>query len=456
MTGRVLLVDDTPLSLKLIKIRLEQEYYTVFTAAGGQEAMNLVVQLQPDVVIVDAIMPDIDGLAMTRIIKNDPKVSHIPVIIVTALNTQREKVKSLLAGADEFLSKPIDNDILLAKLGSLLQLKFLADALRVREKASGGIVHTPGTYALDNEAIIKISQILFVDDDLERAELYHKILTSLGLNVDIHVHPRSALDSFLSKQYNLCIVNTSMNFDSLTLCSGIKNDSRLRYIPVLLIMASQKREMLTKAFGIGVYDCLILPIDKGELFARCIGQIKRYCYYKALQENHANSLIDSVTDPLTQLYNKRYLENYLNVVMRERQKTSKILFVLDLDDFKQINDTYGHVAGDVVIQKVAKILSSGIRIIDLCARFGGEEFVIILSDVSVSAAAVIAEKLRSLIANEIFVVNVAPAKTSEVRCTCSIGGTQTLDSDNMESVLQRADANMYAAKKLGKNHIIIV
>jgi two-component system cell cycle response regulator len=132
MTARVLVVDDVAANVKLLEARLSAEYFDVVTTMSGKEALAICERAECDVVLLDVMMPDMDGLEVCRRLKSNPATHHIPVVMVTALDQPSDKVRGLEAGADDFLTKPISELALIARVRSLARLKMVTDELRMR------------------------------------------------------------------------------------------------------------------------------------------------------------------------------------------------------------------------------------------------------------------------------------------------------------------------------------
>lgn len=454
MTARVLVVDDIDFNVKLLDTKLKQEYYNVFTAFNGKEAIEKAKEIQPDIILMDIMMPEMDGFEATRIIKSQEETMHIPIIMVTALNAQEDRVRGLEAGADDFLTKPINDQALLTRLKSLVRLKLMIDELRLRDKTSQEFGVAPETMEKRNK--IEGSNVLLVEDDVAQAKKIKDKLISKGLNVDVCETSEVANQFVSSKGYSLIIISTLLlSTDGLRLCSEFRSQDNLRHTPILIMIDENDERTLAKGLEIGVNDYLLSPIDSNELMARTITQIKRKNYQDQLKENYLSSITQSVTDGLTGLHNRRYFDTHFNNMISQAKSLNKKLstIMIDIDHFKNVNDTYGHQAGDEILKGVARLVQQSVRIADLCARYGGEEFVIVLPDTDAEGARVVSERLRTLIEQTPMPIPVEP-KT--IKCTASLGISQLKPEDTAELLLSRADQGLYKAKDSGRNQSVIV
>src|SRR5579883_2049983 len=191
MTARILVVDDVPANVKLMEARLSAEYFDVITALSGQEALAMCERAQCDIVLLDVMMPDLDGFEVCRRLKANPSTHHLPVIMVTALDQASDRVKGLEAGADDFLTKPVSDVVLIARVRSLVRLKMMTDELRMRAVTSLEI----GVQAPERSAVAdtgKGGRILLVDD---RPSSYERLAPILEAEhtVEVETNPTEAL-----------------------------------------------------------------------------------------------------------------------------------------------------------------------------------------------------------------------------------------------------------------------
>lgn len=455
MTARVLVVDDLEPNVKLLEAKLRAEYFDVITAFSGKEAVDRAKSEQPDIILLDVMMPGMDGFEACRIIKRAPETAHIPVVMVTALEQQADRVAGLEAGADDFLTKPVEDVALFARVRSLTRLKSMTDELRLRYATSKGLgVVEPSRWEPSLE--IEDARILVIDDQLDQAE---KLRSQLGpaYQVSLESDPEVALGRVRSANFDLVIINLAIEaMDPLRLCSSIRSFEETRLTPILTIVRQGDTRKLVRALDIGVNDYLSRPVDKNELTARVATQLRRKSYVDHLRSSFQASLEMAVTDELTGLYNRRYLASHLSAMFDRAFWTGRALsvMILDLDYFKKVNDTYGHDAGDKVIRDFADRIRGSVRGMDLACRYGGEEFLIAMPDTEKEAARIVAERLRAEVAAQKIVLN---GGRDELNVTVSIGLASTEDGakdDTPQKLIKRADEALYAAKSGGRNRVI--
>jgi len=310
MSARVLVVDDIPVNVKLLEARLALEYYEVLSANDGKTALEIARTQQPDIILLDVMMPDMDGYEVCTALKTDPVTAHIPVVMVTALDATGDRVQGLEAGADDFLSKPVNDTALFARISSLVRLNRACDEWRAR-------------------------------------------------------------------------------------------------------------------------------------------------YESRLRQTYVASVNAAVTDALTGLYNRRYLESHFGRLQERLKSSSKRVaaLLIDIDRFKSVNDTYGHEAGDVVLRGASNLLRENLRGFDTAVRLGGEEFVVIMPDCSDHVAGLAAERLRRTVEASRFDL---PGVEEPLALTISIGvATAVAGEQDLDGLLRAADQAVYSAKEQGRNCVVV-
>jgi two-component system, cell cycle response regulator len=453
MTARILVVDDIPANVKLLEARLSAEYFDVATAYNGADALALCERAECDIVLLDVMMPGLDGFEVCRKLKSNPLTHHIPVVMVTALDQPSDRVRGLEAGADDFLTKPVAEVALVSRVRSLARLKMVTDELRMRAVTSKEI----GIQSPEREAVTETGRngrVLIVDD---RENSFGRIVATLSKEhtVKVETNPNEAVFEAAEGNYDLVIVSLGLqDFDGLRLCSQIRSLERTRNLPILAIAEADNNARLARGLEIGVNDYLARPIDSNEMLARVRTQIKKKRYTERLRDNVQMSIELAITDSLTGLFNRRYMETHLGTLVEQSAARGKpiTVLVLDIDYFKAINDSHGHDAGDDVLREFALRIRKATRNIDLACRYGGEEFVIVMPETDMAVATMVAERLRRRIASEPFAIQ---HHTRHVEVTISIGiAALTGVTDDATTILKRADQALYRAKRDGRNRVV--
>ncbi len=448
MTGRVLVVDDIPINQRLLAARLTAEYYEVQCASSGLEALEMMAEKQPDVVLLDVMMPGMTGFEVCEKIKANPVYGHVPVVMVTALDSIEDRVRGLQAGADEFLTKPVNDVALLTRVRVLTRLKRILDELKLREatddefgvrepissiSGDGGVwlgVDLPGSDidALEEAAVLCGSKLVIVND------------------AEMAIARLSAGDA------ELAVLEVSGAVDGLRLCSQLRAHPEVRNVPILLIGEPWETEFLYKGLELGASDYAFRPTDHAELVARIRLQIKRFRFYEHLRDQHRANRDMATRDSLTGAFNRRYFNDHfarlLDHAVETRQPVSLIMG--DIDRFKLINDTHGHPVGDEILLEYMCRMGEVTRASDMIARLGGEEFVVVTPDADLALAGRVAERLRQAVADRPFVI----ADGTQIAVTCSFGVATAERGESTTEVLTRADAALYEAKRSGRNAVV--
>jgi two-component system cell cycle response regulator len=372
--------------------------------------------------------------------------------MVTALDQPSDRIKGLEAGADDFLTKPVSDVALLARVRSLVRLKLMTDELRMRAVTSKEIgIENPAREAVSDTG--RNGKVLVVDD---RKSSYEQLAAALTADhaVDIEPDPAEAVFRAAEGGYDLVIVSLGLNnFDGLRLCSQLRSLERTRHVPILTIADAEETARLLRGLELGINDYLFRPVDKNELLARARTQVRKKRFGERLRDNVQMSIEMAVTDGLTGLHNRRYMESHVATLVEQATARGKPLavLVLDIDYFKSINDTYGHDAGDDALREFSDRLKKSIRGIDLACRYGGEEFVVVMPDTDMAVAGMVAERLRRRIAAEPFQVS---NDSRSIEVTISIGLAALMPGDDAADVLKRADQALYRAKRDGRNRVV--
>ena len=418
MPGRVLVVDDVLPNIKLLEAKLMSEYFDVRTATNGPDALEIIQSDTPDIVLLDVMMPGIDGFEVCKRIRANPATA------------------------------------LFARVRSLLRLKVMVYEWLLREQTSAhfGVLETGmNGLAMDYRA----GRVLLIEDNPIDATNTQNILNRDDNIVFTCAGAVQAREIAAKEDIELIVCSLNLeDEDALRLVSQFRSTERTRQIPILMTGEIDQIDKLAKALDLGANDYIMKPLDKNELAARTRTQIRRRRFQDRLRDSYERSLSMALIDSLTGLYNRRYLETYLNGLMDnavERRKPLALL-MLDIDHFKIVNDTHGHLVGDKVLQAVAEALINSLRSVDMIARIGGEEFVVVMPDTSEEFAEAVAERLRRRVAD----THVSCDGVDEpVTVNISIGLTMRTGEDkSVEDLMKRADKALYGAKNTGRNRVV--
>jgi len=449
---KILIVDDDTLNLKLLAASLASGPYECFMAQNGYAALDIVEKQSPDLILLDIMMPGLDGFEVTTKVKENPATRNIPIILITALDGSDNKVRGLEAGADEFLNKPINAAELQARVKSLLRLKHYQEQLTTRLHAESRYL---GLESRDRGCgRIPLPSILVVDDDEEDARLIQMHLHGQPYQVKAVTSGEAALACAMQERIDLVLLDILMPLmDGFEVAKRLKEKDATRGIQIVALTSLQDLESKIKGIELGVDDYLIKPVNSYELRARISTLIKKKAYMDGLQSDYETAVRAAITDQLTGLYNHAYFYHFLETELKraKRHGLSVALVMMDIDDFKMINDAMGHLAGDEILKSLGAIVSGNVREIDGTFRYGGEEFALILPFTDSKGALTSAERIRKVLAGHPFTT--ASAKGHR-NITVSMGISDfPRDASTLEDLVRKADAALYRAKREGKDRI---
>ena len=455
MSGKIIVVDDVATNRALLKAKLNAAYFEVETISCPTSAFDRIRNDQPDLVLLDVMMPHKDGYQLCNELKDDPETSHIPVIMITSLDSTEQRIKGLEVGADDFLSKPYDDRTLIARVRNLMRVKITFDEMRLRDATSrelglhsflnsrssssdaGGVVQIA---ASTPEMSSRWSRALLGSPGIE-------VVETSGEECVMKFDKQAVPDVFLIHQ---TLMDGS---DGLRVLSVLRSHKATRKSAIIFAVEENEIELAASSLDLGASDYIFSPFDSNELNVRVRSQLRRKRDSDRLRSNVIDGLKMAVIDPLTGLYNRRYASQHLMTISEKSEKEGEpySILMLDLDEFKRVNDVYGHAAGDQVLIEFSRRLQENVRGIDLSARMGGEEFVIAMPGTDTDQAVFVAERLREAIEQNPFIV---PSLDNEISITVSIGVASSQPGVYCpEAVLQDADAALYSVKNNGRNGV---
>jgi two-component system, cell cycle response regulator len=297
MTARVLVVDDILANIKLLQARLSAAYFEVLSARSGEEALAILASERVDVVLLDVMMPGMNGFEVCRRIKSAAATAQLPIVMVTALDQATDKVRGLEAGADDFLTKPLDDIALLTRVQNLARSKALSDEMLLRLASSADPCGHAGSDR-SQPALELPGRILLVEDQARVAQRMASALSAHG-EVDIATDLSAARQRLTEEPYDLLIASLSLaHADGLSLCEEVRSLERTRQLPMLVVVDSSQDARLLRALKMGANDYLTRPIDRDELAVRVRSFIKRKRHCDFLRDRLQACLAQNASSPL--------------------------------------------------------------------------------------------------------------------------------------------------------------
>ena len=486
---RILVVDDELSVHRLLTAYLKKHDYVVESCVDSQEIIDKIRDFQPELILLDLMMPSLDGVSATRRIRNLALDAYLPIIVLTAKKDVRDMVTALEAGADDYITKPFEFEELMARIKNMLRLK------RIQEQ----LMHKTVELNEANQQISRLNHVLVQTNKQLQKKLYdfhnlfevsYRVMGQLEFQHLVKQALINILGIFATKNAMLLMVSKEDNdiFEVVdargfrgTAVKGFtiyRHDKLIHYLE--LIKKSFQIHDVSKEFQEIIPVLKSLDIDVvSPLFHKedivgllCLGpnfkeeqfsednletlailtNMLAVAVSNAQLYEHIKAL--SYTDGMTNLHNYRFFRLRLKEEISRARREDKMvsLLIMDVDHFKNYNDTLGHPAGDEVLRKVSLILSRSVRDNDIVARYGGEEFAIILPSADKVGSYALAERIRVKVEQKKFYrEEIQPGG----KLTLSIGiATFPEDAYTEEDLIVTADQALYQAKKLGRNRVI--
>ena len=469
MASSILVLGACPSMRMLLTRCLAANQHDVTVADTAQEACTQLDMSAPDVILADASgLPPVTILSELRAAGLVlPSNETVPVILVDRAATPERRVAALSAGARDLVGWPVNQRLLLARLRGVLREVNAAREVRRRDAAAARF-----GFAEDATGFAPVRSVAFVASPERGSRLDDTDTTALGATVK-RLTPEDAIgapgqsqpiDAFVVDGTTL---STAVSFNTLP---ELRAREHSRHAAILFIHDADDPDIAASALDSGASDILSSDALADELVHRLNALLLRKLEEDALRRSSENSLRLAATDALTGLYNRRYAQTYLqSALVRDGEAATLTAMIVDIDHFKRINDTHGHAAGDIVLTEVARRMRDNLRSIDMVARFGGEEFLVVLPGTDMSRAGPAADRLRTLIGG----TPVAIGEGKTVRVTVSIGvsvaarvaeaertvtdyaesAAMADTGDQVRVLLAAADKALYLAKETGRNRI---
>ena len=410
----ILYVEDEEGVRKQLSRFLKQFSSELFVAADGKEGLELYKKYKPDIVLSDIKMPNMNGIEMVKAIKQiDPK-QH--VIFTTAHNESGYFIDAIEIHVDGYVLKPINLEKLETKLNTIKEQINIKKQLAAQQKLIYEIIQLQDNiiFILDKDRKIIFSNQKFLD------------VFSVKSIDDFNAKNLKIRDFFV--QCNGCFY-PSENEDWLESIKNIQDKTK----KVVSILDKQGEPRFFLVSVKHIKDTTLTIVTLTEVTSLTLE--KRVFEHKAY------------TDRLTNIHNRAYFDMEVDkeIARSKRENTPLSMIILDIDKFKEMNDNYGHLVGDEILKELAKIIKQRKRETDTFARWGGEEFVVILPNTTLKDSKKVAEYLRAMIEKHTF--------KDGLHITCSFGVAQLSENDTKESLLNRADDALYRAKENGRNRV---
>lgn len=451
MAGRILVVDDIATNRMVMAAQLRARFFDVLVAENGTEALDIAQREDPDIVLLDCVMPGLDGFEVCKRLKSDPGTRDIPVVMVTALETPNSRLMALGAGADDFLPRPITDTTLFARIRQLLREKRATAKARAQEASIDALgIDVSGQTA--TKAAPRRIAILGTHPRIGR--LARRLRNDGGFDTRTF-DPATVLNADAmpdgADAIVLDIEGETDDETALELLAALRRRFADQDPAILLAAGRERVGLAARALDYGAQDHVLRPFDPAELILRLGTQLDRRALRRRVSDSVDKGLELAVRDPLTGLCNRRYAESGLARLAGEAGAGDLALTILllDIDRFKQINDTYGHASGDTVLRDFASLLQRNLRAQDLLARIGGEEFMIAMPRTPMARARTVAERLRRHIAQH----RVMLEDGRQVGVTASIGLAEGTGSQPARDLLDNADRAMLKGKANGRNQV---
>lgn len=460
MVGRILIVDDVATNRIVLKVKLTAAGYRPVVAPDGATALAMARAELPELVLLDLMLPDLSGIEVLQRLRADPLTQGLPVLVMSAPADARLRVECFRAGADEVLTRPVDDQTLLARIRSFMRQRAEfaelgptpAAALPLMGLAEPAAEFTPpariALITARPETAMRLRRELAPHCADRLIAMTAEEALAEGLR------PGSAPDAFLIE------ADLAVAGGGLRLMSELQSRANTRHAAFAILGTAESGFAPAMAYDLGAHDVAGGEISGSELALRLDRLLRRKRADDRLRASVQDGLRLAVIDPLTGLYNRRYAAARLAAIAEgaAAEGGEFAVMVVDLDRFKSVNDRWGHAAGDAVLVEVARRLGLSLRSGDLLARIGGEEFLAALPATGLTDGRIVAERLCHA-------VEEAPVQLpcgTRVAVTVSIGlavgrapGAEVPLRDTMRDTVDRADRALLAAKSAGRNQVTI-
>jgi two-component system cell cycle response regulator len=450
---KILIADDSQVTLASLEKTLAAGLFQTIRASNGKEAFDKAVCELPDLIMLDVMMPEMNGFEVARVLKEDNRTRSIPIIMVTALDDPEHEHAGRAAGAEEYLSKPVRPQELIARANSLISLRQYRDQLSIRNHSQWSFIVDRHSDDAAPELQKEVPLVLLVEDNESDAELVRHFLKDLPFRLERLSNGEEAVELCRTGRVDMMLLDILLpGLNGFDVCRQVRSSEKGKDMPIVVITCLEDMDSRLKCLELQADDFLVKPIVGRELQARVKILLEKKNQLDKLRSHYEEALNSAIVDWLTGLYNHGYFKKFLDLEIKKslRQRYPITLIMIDIDNFKTVNDAYGHPAGDVILQELAQVVRKSVREVDLVARYGGDEFAIVLPYSDGHSALGVARRIDEAIKKHGF----SPLSSLENRLTVSMGvAGYPQDAVHVDELIHSADQKLYTAKIKGKNQI---
>lgn len=454
INANIMLALNNPIERGLIKSILIKRDYEVTEAPNYDLAVKLAPSILPGIIITASGADEFGDKLLTKL-KYYSLSTNVSFILLTDNNNEEQKVKAIANGADDLISRPLSRTELLFRIDRLLNESNLQQKLQLNLEEPSTRLPRLNDRVVPHED--KKPVVLIVDDNkLIRIQLKDYV-ESLNCTVITAADGNTALEVTQNHALDLILLDIILpDLGGMELLEMVRQQKNLLQLPVIIISGLSDSDSKLKALEIGADDYITKPIDFNELQIKMRTVLRKKFYYEEVTQNYHHAVKKSITDSLTELYNRGYFHEFLEREIKRcrRYHHDLTLIIADIDFFKNYNDRYGHPRGDIVLRTVANILKQCIRSSDLAARYGGEEFAVVLPETDLAGGITVAEKIRFSVENYKF-MDQHSQPAGNLTISLGVSSIPAIDKHTtLTEFITQADQALYKAKRRGRNQVV--